>query len=1123
MQRRPRSRLIAVALLGLLGSAVVESRAEPEAATETAAPNFSAELLKFFEKEIRPLLVERCWKCHSAAKQQGNLRLDSRAGVLAGGDLGSAASPGDADASLLVEVVGYAGDIRMPPSGKLSEREVAAIQRWVREGLPWPQDRAVPAPAGEAKELSSARPIPWSFAPVTDPTPPQVQQPDWCREPLDRFILARLEAAGLSPAPATDKRTLIRRAKFDLLGLPPTSAEVEAFVADDTPDAFARLVDRYLAAPEYGQRWGRHWLDVARYADSNGQDENLAYVNAFRYRDYVVDAFNSDKPYDQFLREQIAGDLLPDESSSSATTEDSATRDQQRFARTVATGFLTLGPKMLAEDDPVKMEMDIVDEQLDTLGAAFLGLTLGCARCHDHKFDPISTADYYALAGIFKSTRTMDNFKVVAQWHERPLGTAAEIAAIAAHAERVSAKQSEIAAHVQQANAALVESVQQRLADYLLAATDLLAAPPLESLLQGSPQRPAMTPPEGTIFLEAEQFARGNVLVDTTAYGAGIGVILNRGELPNFVEYDVEIPRAGWYQFEVRYAAAESRSVQVLVDGKVRKADAAADVTGSWNAESQRWMPEGVWQLSAGKLVLRIERTAGPIPHLDRIALIPVGVDGAAGPLVATSADELAVARGLQAPFVKQWAEYLKRERDLPDSVWRFWFEFAPAQEVESTALPSTAGQVAAKLLENGRPATREALAARYQATLQALAADGTMPPAATAEAALRQVLDPERGPQKLVSRPEALYAATDRQRLEDLNRELGALEQAAPPALPQAMAVEEGAPTDLKIHIRGSHLTLGDLVPRRFPQALASRSEALATPGSGRLELAQWMASAEHPLTSRVLVNRLWRWHFGAGLVRSTDNFGNLGDPPSHPELLDWLARRFVESGWSIKAMHRLIMNSAVYQGSTRYDARAAEVDPDNRLLWRMNRRRLEAEAVRDALLFVGGQLDTSLGGTLLKNKPREYVAGTASVNSTNYATNRRSLYLPVVRSALYEPFQAFDFAEPTTIKGDRDSTTIASQALFMMNSEIVNEQSSRLAAQLLAGHANDPAARVGELYGMTLGRAPQQAETARALSFVGRYQASLESGDAPAREASAWQALCRVILSSNEFLYVE
>ncbi len=392
----------------------------------------------------------------------------------------------------------------------------------------------------------------------------------------------------------------------------------------------------------------------------------------------------------------------------------------------------------------------------------------------------------------------------------------------------------------------------------------------------------------------------------------------------------------------------------------------------------------------------------------------------------------------------------------------------------------------------------------------------------------MRQVLDAETGPLKVVAKPEAYYAEADRQQVAALNREVEELNKTAPPALPQAMAVEEGTVTDLKIHVRGSHLSLGELSPRGFPKALSKSEHSFASDASGRLDLANWMTSSDHPLTSRVLVNRLWRWHFGAGLVRSTDNFGNLGDAPSHPELLDWLARRFVESGWSVKSMHRLIMNSATYQMSTRFDAAAAEQDPDNRLLWRMNRRRLEAEAVRDSLLFVGGQLDTSLGGTLLQNKPREYVAGTASVNSTNYITNRRSLYLPVVRSALYDPFQAFDFAEPTTIKGDRDTTTVASQALFMMNSDVMNEQSSRLADRLAAEFPESPTSRVSSLYYAALGRVPAEVETARALAFVERYRTAVDVGgsvasDAAAQDAAAWQALCRVILSSNEFLYVE
>jgi hypothetical protein len=303
---------------------------------------------------------------------------------------------------------------------------------------------------------------------------------------------------------------------------------------------------------------------------------------------------------------------------------------------------------------------------------------------------------------------------------------------------------------------------------------------------------------------------------------------------------------------------------------------------------------------------------------------------------------------------------------------------------------------------------------------------------------------------------------------------------------------------------------------------AFSANGVTLPNDASGRLQLAQWITDARHPLTSRVMANRLWRWHFGAGILRSTDNFGNLGDRPSHPELLDWLAARFVDSGWSIKSLHRLVMLSSTYQMSTVYNAVAAESDPDNRLLWRMNRRRLEAEAVRDSLIFVAGQLDTSLGGTLLKSNPRDYVTSTASIDNTNYATQRRSLYLPVIRSALYDPFQAFDFAEPTTLKGDRESTTIASQALFMMNSEVMNEQSARLAARITAEHASDREARVRNLYILSLGRQPIEEEIARALRFVDRYSPATPGQD-PIETAPAWQALCRVLLSSNEFLYVE
>ncbi|HVU89562.1 MAG TPA: DUF1549 domain-containing protein, partial [Pirellulales bacterium] len=867
--------------------------APQSAAAEERDPQFSPQQIAFFETEIRPLLSTHCWKCHGPDKQQGNLRLDSRAAILEGGDLGPAATPATPRESQLVIAVRYAGELKMPPSGKLSERQIAALERWVNEGLAWPAtDSPADNPsAGQASAAKAERPVPWSFQPVVDPPVPDVARAAWCRGPLDRFVLARLEGAGFTPSPPADKRTLLRRARFDLLGLPPTPREIDEFLADDAPDAFARLIDRYLASPEYGQRWGRHWLDVARYADSNGQDENLAYVNAFRYRDYVVDAFNSDKPYDQFVREQVAGDLLP------------ASTDHERFEQLVATGFLTLGPKMLAEDDPVKMQMDIVDEQLDTMGGAFLGMTFGCARCHDHKFDPISTADYYALAGIFKSTQTMDNFKVVAKWHERPLATAAEISTVAAHAASLTSRKSELTAHVEQANRALVTAARGRMADYIVAASELLDAPPLESLVGnvagdaksgaagGAAKRATANLPADTILLEAESFARGNVLVDTANYGADIGVILNRGELPNFVEYDLDVPRAGMYQIELRYAAAEPRGVMLFVDGQLRKTIAAAMATGSWHPDTQRWVPEGVFALPAGPVVLRLERSAGPFPHFDCLAIVPrmIAPDGPQ-PL---AAEELARERGLVLGFLQQWVMYLTEARKSSTSIWQPWFACRQQAQISPDQFSDVAAGVAARVAEC-QPATVKQLAAFYQTQIEAAdkkAAEGA--PGVKLDAtdeALRAVITAKDGPLRVVDHAESYYPAADRKLLAKLQQDVADLEKSAPAELPHAMAVEEGTATDLQIHIRGSHLALGELSPRGFPRALAGGSGPLPGAESGRLQLAQWLTDAKNPLTSRVMVNRLWRWHFGAGLLRSTDNFGNLGDRPSHPELLDWL-----------------------------------------------------------------------------------------------------------------------------------------------------------------------------------------------------------------------------------------
>jgi len=588
--------------------------------------------------------------------------------------------------------------------------------------------------------------------------------------------------------------------------MPPAASTVADFLADDSPAAFARLVDRLLASPRYGHRWGRRWLDVVRYADSNGMDDNLFYADAWRYRDWVIQAFNDDKPFDRLVVEQIAGDLL---------LADPGEDPEARYGRMIATGFLTLGPKMLAEDDPVKQQMDIVDDQIDTLGRAFLGLTLGCARCHDHKFDPLPTSDYYALAGIFTSTRVMLTFRVDSKWNARALGP---------------------------------DLLEQRLS---------------------------------RIETEIDRLDRIIVLSDQS-----------------------------------KMSAAERKSLS---------------------------------------------------QQLDRVR-----------------------------------AEYA---------------------------------------------------------------------------------------------------------------------------SIPKAMAVDEGTGADLELFRRGNHLVRGPKIPRRFPRVLAGFDQPpVGGSGSGRLELARWIVRADHPLTARVLVNRVWLGHFGEGLVRSPDNFGRLGERPDNRPLLDWLARRFVADGWSIKRLHRRIMLSAAYRMSTAANTRASAVDPENRLLWRMNRRRMQAEVLRDSLLAVSGRLDETIGGSLIDVRAFDNLSNATHRAKINFDSTRRSIYLPVLRSAIYDVFQAFDFPDPAVVTGRRSETTVAPQALFLMNGRLATETAGRLASNLIDAYG-DPGRRLTAAYLQVLGRPPRPDEQSAWRRFLDQHRAAAIRADiAPQdREHAAWQSLCRVLVSSNEFVFVD
>ncbi len=794
--------------------------AQEPLAAEASSTNVPSEPTRFFETRVRPVLFDRCCKCHGPEKQWAGLRLDSRDAILKGGDSGPAVVPGKPEASLLVRAIRHEDEnLKMPEDGKLSDDQIADLVRWIELGAPYPKDN----PA----ETRTRDPRHWGFHPPAEQVIPRVRDQSWPQSPIDNFVLAKLEGIDRVPSASADKPTLIRRVTFDLTGLPPTPDEIAAFLGDQSPDAFSRLVDRLLDSPSYGERWGRHWLDVARYADSNGLDENVAHGNAWRYRDYVVSSFNQDKPFDRFLVEQLAGDLLPFDG------------EAQQNEQLTATAFLSIGPKVLAEVDQAKMRMDIVDEQIDTVGRVFMGLTLGCARCHDHKFDPIETADYYGLAGIFKSTRTMDTYTKVAKWHEHLLPSAAATA------------------------------------------------------------------------------------IQT--------------------EFDGEL-------------AVRKQAVEAFI----------------------------------------------------------------------TEADKQA--RG-------------------------------------------------------------------------SLAADQAAP----------ENLD-------------SLYPEPTKAELAKLKEALSTLETAGPD-LPSTMGVTEGDVIDVAIHVRGDPLKLGEIVARHLPPVIAGPDPPeFSSTSSGRQQFANWLIDPQNPLTARVFVNRVWRWHFGRGLVRTTDNFGLLGEQPSHPELLDWLARRFIADRWSLKSLHRLILNSSTWQQSSIPDSQTLESDPENRLFGRSSVRRLSAEEVRDTLLAVSGQLDNSVGGPVLKVKNRGYLFDHTSIDLTDYTSVRRSLYLPVIRNNVFDLFQLLDFPDPAVPTGDRATSTVAPQALLMLNSDLVMQTADKLAERLLSENETD-AQRLAALTLIAYGREATLDEIRSHALFLVEIESAmtLSEPDPDIRKRQAWNALCHTVLAANEFIYIK
>ena len=796
----------------------------------------SAEAVEFFEQKIRPILVTHCSECHGrdSKKRQGGLLLDSRDGWMRGGDSGAVIVPGDPEKSPLILAVRQTDkDLRMPPKQKLADTQIADLETWVKNGAVDPRK----AVAGQAEGLSTRPKYGmsieeghhfWSFQPVKDPAVPKVKDATWPRNSVDHFILARMEEAGVTPAPEADSRRLLRRVTFDLTGLPPTPAEMDAFLADTSPQAFEKVVDRLLDSPRYGERWGRHWLDVVRYADTCGNASDYPVPQAHRYRDWVIRAFSKDMPYDQFLREQIAGDLLPDGT------------DAERFGRITATGYLAIarrfGGSRMGEHHLT------LEDTIDNLGRAFLGSSISCARCHDHKFDPFTMSDYYGLYGILESTR---------------------------------------------------------------------------------------------------------------------------------------------YPFP--------------------------------GAEADKKPADFV------PLMTQAETDALLAPYREKLA----GIDAEIKTL------EIAEAEAKKLP-------------DEPDK--------------------KTAVDAAAKALAEIRK-KRTTVAAE------------------------------------------------------------------APPII-DAYAVADGKPANTKLQLRGDPKRLGDEVPRHFPTILGGQELPKDSVTSGRLQLAEWVTDPKNSLTARVMVNRIWQFHFGRGIVQTPNDFGARGQAPTHPELLDFLASRFVESGWSVKTMHKLILLSQSWQlSSLSADgpavvalAKNAQLDPNNELLWKFNRYRLDAESIRDTLLFVGGDLDESPAGT--HPVPPQHTWGWTQHNPfvATYETRRRSVYLMQQRLKKHPYLALFDGADPSSSTGVRLPSTTPLQALVAMNDPLAHAESAKFAARAVAAAADEPA-RITAAYQMAWNRPPSSEEQKECADFLKQYRDKLAELKTPPDqvEHKAWSALTRVLMSSNEFVFVD
>jgi hypothetical protein len=1105
-------------------------------------PAFDEASLEFFEKEVRPILVSRCLECHSSGKgtPRGGLRLDSRDAIFQGGDTGPAVTSDNPQSSLFLSAINYGDVYQMPPKSKLPAHEIAILTRWVESGLPWPKEASAAAGTVKPFDLAARAAGHWCWQPLGNEVPPTITRVDWPLEDADRFILAKLEAKGLAPAPPADKRALLRRVYFDLIGLPPSPDEVEQFAADESPRAWEQVADKLLDSARFGERWARHWLDLTRYAETRGHEFEPVIPNAWQYRDYVIRALNADVPYDRFVTEHLAGDLIDPRWRESANPPINESP--------LGTGFWMLGEEVHSPVDIRKDETDRMDNRLDVMSKTFLGLTVACARCHDHKFDAISQRDYYALAG----------FAISGGYQQIRIDTCDQHRQIAIELESL---RSEARRELAKTIIASTQSVLDKLDLYLLAAREAidegLAIPESAAGEQSLPeatqrrvsdlankkQLDAILLSRWCIEMNLAKrdvhhplhglFAAGPAVASSERTGFTQGLVVDFGDPGSSLPF----------QNGVSFGLRPITRGRLMIGGTPEQPEVRVAGIGGWERDlfwkNIRLAPGtevdngtlGTWQ-PYGRMVRSPEftLTSRNLWYLVRGSVRAYAAVNShlivVGPLHGSVLREFKQADD-------QW-RWVQQDMSLYPG-HRLHIEFSPADEGACSIAMVVQSDDPPKLPEQGWPqwgsstsASPQQRAAAYQHAFRdatvLLTAENIHPSSPDRSAAVRDARstimpgDPRARLADWFVGHESLFT---RDRL-DVGKALSSHPEAT--LAKQVRWESTLAPTMLEgngvneyLLVRGNSSTPKEPVPRRFLEAFGQNSPPVPYEGSGRLQLAREVLRS--PLAARVAVNRVWHHLFGRGIVPSVDNMGVLGLPPSHPELLDYLATRFVREGWSTKALIRSLVLTQTYRMSS-HPTDADPLDPNNDLWHRMPMKRLEGEAIRDSLLAVSGRLDRTLFGPSVPIHLTEFMQGRGRPGASGPldGLGRRSIYIAVRRNFLSPMMLAFDTPSPFSTVGRRTVSNVPAQALIMMNDPFVIEQARLWADRLLADPSKTPEQRLDLLYLTAFARPALPAEKSEALDFL-----RSQTADQPENQHDAWSNLCHVMFNIKEFVFVE